>query len=95
MERLTKFDNVNKCYVMKPDVAQGDHIQRLGRYEDKEEAGTPIGAVPADWLVTEDGYPQCGRCKKIITGHGDTRGLFTPYCPYCGSQMKILMEVEE
>ena len=95
MERLTKFDNVNKCYVMKPDVAQGDHIQRLGRYEDKEEAGTPIVAVPVDWLVTEDGYPQCGRCKMIITGHGDTRGLFTPYCPYCGSQMKILMEVEE
>lgn len=90
MERLTKFDNVNKCYVMRPDVAQGDHIQRLGRYEDKEEAGTPIGAVPVDWLVTEDGYPQCGRCKRIA----DLR-RFTPYCPYCGSQMKILMEVEE
>ena len=93
MERLTKFDNVNKCYVMKPDVAQGDHIQRLGRYEDMEEAGTPIGAVPVDWLVTEDGYPQCGRCKKIVDFGRFTP--FTPYCPYCGSQMKILMEVEE
>lgn len=99
MQRLTTFDKVNRCYVMKPDVQQGLHIQKLGRYEDLEErgaeigpepAGTPIGAVPVDWLITEDGYPQCGRCKNIIT-----RGLFTPYCPYCGSQMKILMEVEE
>ena len=37
MSRLTQFNKINKCYVMRPDVEQGDHIQKLGRYEDLED----------------------------------------------------------
>ena len=33
-ERFTKFDEVRGCYVLKPNVYQGKHIQRLGRCED-------------------------------------------------------------
>jgi len=33
-ERFTKFDEVRGCYVLKPDVYQGSHIQRLGKCED-------------------------------------------------------------
>lgn len=87
MERLTTFDNVNKCFVMKPDVQQGLHIQKLGRFEDLEERGAEIGPEPAEWEESEDGFPKCGAC-----GH---KGGITPYCPWCGRKMKYLMIVEE
>lgn len=87
MERLTTFDNVNKCFVMKPDVQQGLHIQKLGRLEDLEERGAEIGLEPAEWEETADGYPKCGACGR--------KGVPTPYCPWCGRRMKYLMIVEE
>lgn len=95
MERLTTFDNVNKCYVMKPDVQQGLHIQKLGRLEDLEERGAEIGPEPAEWEESEDGFPKCGACGHEIHVFGCNKAVVTPYCPWCGRKMKYLMIVEE
>ena len=40
MERLTMFDEVRGCYVIKPEAPQGQVIQMLGKYE-----------AEADWLL--------------------------------------------
>ncbi len=36
-DRITKFDEFRGCYVIRPDGPQGQHIQKLGKYEDLEE----------------------------------------------------------
>ena len=49
MERMTYFDDVNKCYKVRPDMVGRSLVQELGVYEDIHEkdikkAGT-IGDV--------------------------------------------------
>ena len=34
MERMTYFDDVNKCYKVKPDMVGRSLVQELGVYED-------------------------------------------------------------
>lgn len=35
--RLTQYDSVRSCYVMRPEARQGLHIQKLGQYESAAE----------------------------------------------------------
>lgn len=37
MERMTYFDDVNKCYKVKPDMVGRSLVQELGVYEDIHE----------------------------------------------------------
>ena len=76
MERLTKFDAMRNCYVMRPDARQGDNIQRLGLYEDRDEVCVPYG---------DSGKTvRCGRCKGIIL---EIKGELYSFCPWCGQRL--------
>lgn len=84
MERLTKYDTVRNCYVIRPDAKQGEHIQRLGMYEDRDEVKEPYvcGKMFSDYPVY-----RCPTCKKLV----DEDLKFT-FCPSCGQRLK---EVDE
>lgn len=71
--RITEFDTVRKRYVVKPDAPQGENIQRLGLYEDRDEVKAPV--------YTPQQVPQCAICGYIIPGD-------YYFCPWCGQRLK-------
>ena len=77
MPRLTKYDATRGCYVMRPDARQGDNIQRLGLYEDRDEVCMPCS----------DGGKiiRCGGCNGIIPVENEK--LYT-FCPWCGQRLR-------
>lgn len=80
MERLTKFDAMRNCYVMRPDARQGDNIQRLGRYEDRDEARACV--------YTSLHELQCCNCGYLIADDNYT------FCPWCGQRLQEEKENE-
>lgn len=88
MERLTKFDTMRNCYVMRPDARQGDNIQRLGRYEDRDEV-----CIPYFDHKDENGSVilRCGSCDRIVPEIKDD--LYS-FCPWCGQRLQEEKENE-
>jgi len=89
MSTLTKFDKVNKCYVVKPNAPQGELIQKLGKLEHEistERVGRWEGISDGDY----DGVPVydewiCSECGYMISD--DIPPQFN-YCPKCGAEME-------
>ena len=74
-ERLTEYDPMRKIYLMKPDVAQGQHIQRLGYYEDRDDA-----------TISRTHYTEGTlRCIKC---HSEVNDSYT-FCPGCGQRLRM------
>ena len=84
MERLTKFDSMRGCYVMKPEVEQGKHIQKLGEYEEKDEARL----VDFFGDKSEECCADCPACGCLLVD--GCIGLPENYnfCPACGQRLK-------
>ena len=80
MERLTKYDKVRKCYVIKPDAKQGENIQRLGLYEDRDEV------MPLKDIWGEKFCPACDTGRSISPEM--VKDLRYKFCPYCGQRLK-------
>ena len=81
MDRLTEFDKTRGVYVIKPDVAQGQNIQRLGMLEDRDEAKKAI-------LVGD--IMECPVCDREVENHSEYKefaGKFD-FCPNCGQRIK-------
>lgn len=70
--RLTKYDDLRGVYVMRPDVELGEHIQRLGKYEDRDEAME---------IIVEDKTMRCRSCGSILID-------VLNFCEYCGQRLK-------
>lgn len=71
MDRLTKYDELRKVYTISPD-ATGNHIQRLGMYEDRDE----------EMQVIADGEQvRCGKCSMILEE-------VLHFCSNCGQRLK-------
>lgn len=77
VERLTEFDEVRQCYVIRPDAEQGEHIQRLGFYEDKDTVN--VRNYGAGW-DGEGLQPECGCCGRPV-------GFSYRFCPHCGQRV--------
>ena len=73
MDRLTKYDEIRKCYVILPDAKQGEHVQRLGMYEDRDEAKIPK-------VQNIEGFNLCPSCKT------ETYDVYN-FCPICGQRL--------
>ena len=80
MERLTKYDKVRKCYVIKPDAKQGENIQRLGLYEDRDEV------MPLKDIWGEKFCPACDNARSILQISLDDPSF--KFCPRCGQRLK-------
>ena len=82
MDRITEYDEVRHCYVIKPEAPQGQHIQRLGMYEDRDEAKKWI-----QWTDDRMDYVKCPVC-----GYGDEGEILMKetlgFCPSCGQRLK-------
>lgn len=78
MKRITTFDRMRGVYVIKPD-ATGNHIQRLGMLEDRDEARACV--------YTSLHEPQCCNCGYLIADNNYT------FCPWCGQRLQT--EVDE
>lgn len=76
-ERITVYDIMRKRYVVRPDAPQGENIQRLGLYEDRDEVKAPV--------YTPQQVPQCVVCGYIIPGD-------YYFCPWCGQRLKEVKE---
>lgn len=76
MDRITTFDRVRGVYVIKPD-ATGNHIQRLGMLEDRDE---PRRNKYAD-SKSPDADFECGACGADV-------GSSYNFCPWCGQRVK-------
>lgn len=70
--RLTKYDEIRKCYVIRPDAKIGDNVQRLGRYEDRDEAME---------IIVEDRVTKCRACGDILID-------VLNFCENCGQRLK-------
>ena len=75
MDRLTEYNRIAECYVMKPDAPQGQNIQRLGMYEDRDEA--------KEVYVNNDLW-YCPNCKEMLDYYDDKE----PFCRRCGQRLK-------
>lgn len=82
MARLTKYDSVRNCYVMRPDAKQGEHIQRLGKYEDMEEGKELVEMGTHGYGDGTDPIMCCGWCMKPIEEPS------FKFCPYCGWKIR-------
>ena len=81
-DRITEYDATRKCYRVVPDAKQGEHIQRLGRYEDKDECKLEV--------MSAKGYDpiyRCGNCKADISDDIVTEKKWE-YCPHCGQRLQ-------
>lgn len=74
--RITKFDMVRKCYVVLPEAPQGQAIQRLGMYEDRDDPKRN---------TYEDGNGgisnECGACGMPVSASDN-------FCCYCGQRLR-------
>ena len=75
MSRLTTFDKVRNCYVIKPDADQGMNIQKLGQLEDRDD--------PKE-LTMDKGRSYCRSCGEFI----DPCNLEANFCKNCGQRLK-------
>lgn len=75
--RLTEYDRVRKCYVIKPDAKMGQNIQKLGMYEDRDE---PRRIKYAE-SKSPDAEFECGACGADV-------GCCYVFCPWCGQRLK-------
>ena len=73
MARLTKWDAVRGCYVIVPDSTQ-NHIQRLGMYEDRDEAKKVVCGEELFVMI-------CPICKGTLKGSDN-------FCSECGQRLK-------
>ena len=79
MARLTEFDVVRNCYVIKPD-ASGNHIQKLGKLEDRDEANR------MEYTTTDNEYEyECGHCGSIVLSRDN-------FCSECGQRLRDAVE---
>lgn len=77
--RLTEWDSVHGCYVIKPD-ASGNHIQKLGKLEDRDEANR------MEYTTTDNEYEyECGHCSSIVLSRDN-------FCPCCGQRLREAVE---
>lgn len=76
MDRLTEFDKTRGVYVIKPD-ATGNHIQRLGILEDRDEPRRNKYAGSK----SPDADFECGACGADV-------GSSYNFCPWCGQRVK-------
>lgn len=74
MERITEYDEVRGCYVIKPEAPQGQHIQRLGMYEDRDEAKRCITDLQGFGV-------SCPNCDRVMESQFE-------FCPDCGQRLK-------
>ena len=74
MARLTTWDVVRGCYVIDPN-ASGNHIQKLGRLEDRDE---PRRKKHGD---AEEIEFECGACDAVVTGS-------QTFCHECGQRLR-------
>lgn len=86
MIRVTKYDSMRKCYVVLPDAPQGSIIQRLGLYEDRDEATMPMSAGDGGKII------RCISCNGIIPVENEK--LYS-FCPWCGQRLLPDNEEEE
>lgn len=82
MKRITTFDRTRGVYVIEPD-ATGNHIQKLGTLEDRDE---PRRNKYAD-SKSPDADFECGACGADV-------GSSYNFCPWCGQRLQNT-EVEE
>ena len=75
MARLTKYDIVRGCYVITPDSI-GNHIQKLGKLEDRDE----VKLIKHTTVDNEYEY-ECGNCGAIVLYRDN-------FCPECGQRLK-------
>ena len=86
MATLTKYDKVNKCYVVKPNAPQGELIQKLGKLEHGGLTGYWIGVSDGEY----EGSPvydewHCSECGYVASD--DDRPPQFNYCPECGCRI--------
>lgn len=82
MERITEYDDVRHCYVIKPEALQGQHIQRLGMYEDRDEA--------KNWILWTDDRKDYAKCPVCDFGEeGELKWEDrTIFCQCCGQRLE-------
>ena len=84
MDRLTMFDKARSVYVIAPDVKQGQNIQRLGMYEDRDTAQL----VKFYGDTREECNAECPACGGLlIDGHIGLPENYN-FCPTCGQRIK-------
>lgn len=74
LERITMYDKARKIYVIRPDAPQGQHIQRLGMYEDRDMASRDLV------LGDVQGY-SCKICNTLVDADDN-------FCRVCGQRLK-------
>ena len=79
MSRLTTFDAVRNVYVIDPD-ASGNHIQKLGELEDRDEKKEVIVRR------TDGGGGHLIACPSC-NGKLPSEVLESSFCPYCGQRL--------
>ena len=80
MARLTTFDIVRGVYVIKPDAPQGEHIQKLGKLEDRDEANR------MEYTTIDNEYEyECGHCSSIVLSRDN-------FCSCCGQRLREAVE---
>lgn len=75
MARLTKYDKVRGVYVIDPD-ASGNHIQKLGKLEDRDTANRI-----AQTTVDNEYEYGCGSCLSVVSREDN-------FCSWCGQRLR-------
>ncbi len=91
MERLTRYEEIRGCYVMKPHVQQGLHIQKLGAYEDLEEELEDIKADICDRYCkhTERYENKPGNDEKMYQSEWERKvEEQCSVCPFCKLEVR-------
>lgn len=79
MVRLTRWDNLYKCYTIKPEVRQGLNIQKLGELEDRDEPNRLEFRIKDE---TQDRYEyECGKCGCVVA-------CMDNFCAACGQRLR-------
>ena len=79
MKRLTTFDKIRGVYIIEPDTT-GNHIQRLGMYEDRDTPNMDT-FTEVDDDGTEEYVFECGKCHYPV-------GSSYNFCPECGQRVR-------
>lgn len=83
LERITVHDAFRGVYVVVPDAPQGQHIQRLGKYEDRDTA-EPVKFFDD----SEQRSAVCPTCGKILVEDYKDVPQDFQFCFGCGQRIK-------
>ena len=83
MQRLTQYDEMRHCYVIKPDAEQGQNIQRLGMYEDRDER-KPVKIIGKK---KEGCRAECPACDMVLAENNLQGARELEFCFHCGQKL--------